>query len=194
MREPLLASTPQTQVLLKEYNVCVESARRLGRSIRQAYAIMGSGSLSILVAVGACGSLELPIVIVVALGVVLLSWIWHRNARRWQSRRRIYLLRAKHVEQDLNAAGMPIYCQQYIVYKDRVRRHADDPFSQPILDIPESRKAELRDSAARHVRGFGGSGWLVFIMNTITWVLYVLYRLPFFEQLLFALRRNFYGS
>ena len=180
-------------MLVREYEICSSTAGRFQRAIWCVHSATSLASVAAFLITAGMRDLEVLVVGLIGLAVMSLSWIWYCIARRWSSIRNTLLVRMRHVEEDLNARGLPIYVCQYLQYQDGVRRHADDPFNHPILQIPDRRKTDLRELGGYRIRGLQFYGILVFLMNLAVWVLYVVYRMPLVESALFALRTNLYG-
>ncbi len=106
---------PDKEALLKEYELCQNSAQSLETPIWQTSAAIGIGSIGSLILV-ATAERPLPLIPTIIIGafVCLGSYMWLFIAKRWWSIQHTNYLRMRHIEEDLK-----VICQtRYIEYRD----------------------------------------------------------------------------
>lgn len=109
----LATNTPSNQdELWKQYELCRDSAQGLETLIWQTSAGLGVGSLGTLILVANHPENEqLPWYVVVTLGalVLFMTILWWYMARRWWSIQHAFLIRMRHIEEDLGIYYLAIF-------------------------------------------------------------------------------------
>ena len=168
MSKEMQKPQPDAEVLLKEYELCQDSAQSLESTVWQTSAIIGIGSIGSLILVANHPPDEQPPFLVAAfIGalVSLASFIWWRMARRWWSIQHAKYLRMRHIEEDLN------------IYQTRYVRYMDDISELSTSGLLEGRQDDLRHFANYQRAGIQEYLRFLPLFIAIAWGLYLSVRL-----------------
>ena len=103
-----------TEQILKEYELCQNTATRLEDTIWKTSAAIGLGSLgSFVLVISQKEAPDWQSILIVGLLVFVTSLIWLFMAKRWWNIQHATFLRMKHLEEELH-----YYQTSYIYHKD----------------------------------------------------------------------------
>ena len=113
----VLTEKVKRNLLLKEYELCQNSAQSLESTIWQTSTAVGIGSVGTLVLVANIRP-DWQVVAIIGGLVTATAFIWWYMAKRWWSIEHAKFLRMRHIEEDLKM----MYQVRYIQYLDNPRQ------------------------------------------------------------------------
>ena len=176
---------PHADLLMKEYELCQDSAKGLEATVWQSATLAGLGSIAALIAAESQVSDRLIATLIGAIAVTSL-WTWWGIARRWWSIQHIKLLRMAHIELILRVPSSQRYLRFLDDYADQKmtreymrasaeeRRRMDSHLAEE-LGLPADIVADLIRERSDHARS--GTQELLIILPVVTslaWLVYVL--------------------
>ncbi|NLX05969.1 MAG: hypothetical protein GXY33_12590 [Phycisphaerae bacterium] len=166
--EPQPAMEADRDLLLREYELCQNSAQRLEGRVWSGAVLMGVVSLAAFV----IGLLFLPAVraetglfFLLDLGIlsVVVVVVWWLMANRWCAVQRTCYLRMYHIEQQL---GM---------FQLRYMHYLDEPAALGESPLDKDRRTDLKQARSRHQASDAQSLIRILpLMNLLAWLIYVL--------------------
>ena len=164
------------ELLLREYELCQNTAQSLEGIIWQTSAVIGIGSIGTFFLVTKEESLRFVVICIISLLVSSASWVWFLMARRWWSIQHANFLRMRHIENTLK-----IYRSHYIAWLDSPESLPKDEFQQKDDIEEQARKRKYLYFFSAHQKlGIQSVIWVVPFTVTIGWVMYILWRVAMF--------------
>ncbi|CAG0935434.1 hypothetical protein TFLX_04274 [Thermoflexales bacterium] len=165
---------PNTDTLLKEYELCQKATQGLETTIWQTSGAMGIGLIGTLILVASHIKTEQPpwpVAALIGLSVFLTSLGWFFIARRWWSIQHAYFIRMRHIEERLG-----IYAVRYLYFLDNPAALVSGRLSAEHAAELGKRSTKRRVILPIHQR-FGVQRVLSFLPVVIfmVWVLYVMW-------------------
>jgi hypothetical protein len=147
MTEQSVFPKPDTNSLLKEYELCHKAAQRAETTIWQTSGAIGLGLVgSLLLTATRALDDPLPGRVAILAGVTsfAFAFIWWLIARRLWSIQHVMFLRMRHIEKDIG-----LHANRYVQYIDDLRE--GDPARLESSGLPDDQKRDIRDREAKRV-------------------------------------------
>ena len=140
---PRTLTDHEAELLMREYETCLETAWKLEANIWQTSSIIGIGTIGTLIIV-ASGKQDLALALPIGLLAVIGVFMWWAIAERWWSAQHVRFTRMLHIEQALNRPGQVSY-MRYLddlkdLTKDRKKR-THEAWRSRRLRVPRRRYA-----------------------------------------------------
>ncbi len=164
----------QTEILLKEYELCTTEVRQMEGLV---WTTAGALGLVSIIGIGFLSN-ALPqnaqfYDYLLRIGIALLSmslvWIWRTMTSRWHSIQRVMIYRICEIEEEL---GM--YKERYVEYLDKAilkGKKSDNPQVSEMISEMTTRKAKHTPKGAR--RSVQNLGWVLLV----AWVIFLLFQI-----------------
>lgn len=158
----------QSELLLREYEICQDASQKLEATIWQTSAIIGIGSIGSFVVVTNHSLDDQPpflISLLICIVFIVASWIWWHMARRWWSIQHAKYLRMRHIEKELG-----IYQARYIEYLDDLSKLQDSNLANELQGELMQFQDYQKDGIQKYLR-------LLPIFVSLAWIIYLCVRI-----------------